>query len=96
MKGRQRQVQCITTGIGGHHLVPDVRLHDLGNSRLDGQERQAMNKGQPLRAALCMSPVSSSSTAGLVTSSYRLAASAHHCGVQFRRATISGAARPST
>ena len=52
MKGRQRQVQCITTGIGGHHLVPDVRLHDLGNSRLDGQERQAMNKGQPLRAAL--------------------------------------------
>ena len=47
MKGCQRQVQCITTGIGGHHLVPDICLYDLGNSRFHGQERHAVNKGQP-------------------------------------------------
>ena len=52
MIGRQRQVQCVTAGVGGHHLVPDVRLHDLGNGRLNGQESQVMNEGQPLLTSL--------------------------------------------
>ena len=40
MIGSQRQVKRITTGIGRHYLVLDVRLHDLGNSRLNGQQGQ--------------------------------------------------------
>ncbi len=52
MKGRQRKVERIATGIGRHHLVLDVRLHDLGSCRLDRQERRVLNKRQPSFAAL--------------------------------------------
>ena len=52
MKGCQCQVQRITTRIGGHHLVPDVRLHDLADGRLNGHQRQVMNEDLPLRTAL--------------------------------------------
>ena len=36
---RKRQVQCVTTGISRHYLVPDISLDDLGDGRLDRQER---------------------------------------------------------
>lgn len=52
MIGRQSQMQGITTGIGGHYLVPDVRLHDLNNGRLNGQKWKVADKGQPLCTAL--------------------------------------------
>ena len=42
---RQRQVQRITSGIGRHHPVPDICLYDLGDGRLNGQERQVTNEG---------------------------------------------------
>ena len=36
---RKRQVQCVTTGISRYYFVPDISLDDLGDGRLDGQER---------------------------------------------------------
>ena len=52
-KGKGKEpYERITSRIGGHHLVPDVHLHDLDDGRLNGQERQVTNEGQPLCTAL--------------------------------------------
>ena len=52
MIGRHRQVKRITTGIGRHHLVLDVCLHDFGNSGLNRQQRQVAHKRHPLLISL--------------------------------------------
>ena len=69
MVRRPRQVESIAARVGGHHLMLGVRPYDLRNGRLNGQKRQIANKFQPFRTASGGPLASSSSTAGLVTSS---------------------------
>ena len=54
-----------------HDPVQKVGLHDLGNGRLERQERQAWNEVQPLLADLPFEgpPANSSSTAAFVANS---------------------------
>jgi hypothetical protein len=44
----QRQVQRIAGRIGRHDFVLYVRLHYFDDRRLDGQDRQASDKSQPV------------------------------------------------
>jgi hypothetical protein len=51
MVGSQRKMECITAWIGWHQFMPNIGFHDLGDRKLDRQERQIGD--QASRASAC-------------------------------------------
>src|SRR5262249_41990434 len=50
------QMQCITSRIGRHHFMPNVRLNNLSDLRFDRQEWQLVEQGNSHCASFRITP----------------------------------------